>query len=338
MKSFTRILPLLLLLGGPLAMAGSVQQEQNRLDRYQQSLENRISELEAIENSLFGFDQKLIGARQEVGRATTDLDAARKTHTAAAIKLAGADSDDNKRAEKLSAHALKMSERGVRSRTKRLGRLENGMQELQVSQAEIQAKLIADKARITAQEGRLEKADLDAKRKTRLLAKADAAKLSAQAEQNLNASAAAAAERLAAEQHAKQAADAAKRAIAEAQASPADTELSDLDREALEYAQKEVLQLEELLASGKPGRPIFSRLVLNGNMINGYEFEFLGKNQYRAQAVVSKGKQIFEIGRHKYRRTIPSSDDGQEYVFIFDAKRPSRPRLVMYKKSLLSAN
>jgi hypothetical protein len=324
MKSLIPIFSLLLLLGSSVASADTVTQEQERLERYEQSLDNRTSEFEDVENDLFGLEAKLVDARQTVVGATSDLEAARARHSAAAIKLAGDDSDDHKRAVRLTSHALKMSERGLRTRSKRLERLEANEQALQLSKVQLQAQLVKDEKNIAKQQARIVAAKKSAAQQVVRLEKAEKAKRAAKAEQH--ESAVLKAQRLANKEPPKQVV-----AVEE----PAPVKLSELDLEVLAFARKEVQRLDELLASGKGGRPIFNRLVLRGDQIEGNEFEFLGRKQYRAEAVVSKGRQLFEVAGHKYRRTIPATDDGQAYVFILDAKRPSRPRLVMYKKSLI---
>jgi len=329
MKSFIRILPFVLLLGSAVVSSASVTQEQERLARYEQSLDNRMSEFEDIENDLFGLEAKLAGARKEVARAASDLEAARTRHSAASIKLAGSKSDDNKRAVRLTSHALKMSERGVRTRTKRLERLRASEQALQAMKTELQAKLDSDKQRIVKQQARIVETELAAEQQAVWLVKAEQAKQTAKAEQQVSADAVNARKRLAE----KTAVLAAKQALLAEE--PITAELSELDMEALAFARKEVARLDELLGAGKGGRPIFNRLILRGEQIDGNEFEFLGRRQYCAEAVVIKGRQLFEVAGHKFRRTIPAADDGQAYVFILDAKRPSRPRLVMYKKSLI---
>jgi len=329
MKSFIRVLPLLLLLGSSVVFSASVTQEQERLARYEQSLDNRTSEFEDVENDLFGSEAKLMEARQAVINAAADLEAARARNSAAAIKLASSKTDDNKRAVRLTSHALKMSERGVRSRTKRLERLEAIELALQTSKIELQTQLDSDRQRIVKQQARVVEAQQAAEQQTALLAKAEQAKHAAKAEQQASKNAERVAQRLAE----KNAALVAKQALLTQP--PVAAELPELDMEALAFARKEVQRLDDLLASGKGGRPIFNRLILRGDQIEGNEFEFLGRRQYRTEAVVIQGRQLFEVAGHKFRRTIPAADDGQAYVFILDAKRPSRPRLVMYKKSLI---
>ncbi|MGH1374524.1 MAG: hypothetical protein ACRBBW_20980 [Cellvibrionaceae bacterium] len=339
MKIRNLVLSALLVTAAPVALADAVSQAQDTLDRYHQAFENRTSDLEQIENQVFGYQNKLEQAQTDLSTAQKDLADAQQAQANAKINLIGEASQDNERALKLADHALKMAERGVRTRTKREERTQTKLAELMEEKTRISSQLAADETRIAQQEEQLSKAKRQADAKAAdLLAAAERAKRDAQARmeaQKLQADAVA--ERLAAidAEREAQAAQAAK-IEAEKPAPVAEKkELSELDKEALAYAQKEVARLENLLADGNPGRPTFKRLALGGNKIDSQPFSFLGQNQYRVETKVTNGRQIFQIGKHKFRRTIPAADDGEEYVFIFDAKRPSRPRLVMYKKALL---
>ncbi|MAZ86342.1 MAG: hypothetical protein CL693_01755 [Cellvibrionaceae bacterium] len=323
----------------PFAFADAVSQAQDKLDRYYQAYENRSSQLEDVENQLFGYQNKLTRAQTDLDTATKELANAQKEQASAKIALVGDASQENTRALKLADHALSMAERGVRTRTKRYERTQNNHAELLAEKNRLESQIAADQSRIEQQESTLASTKQRAEKEAKsLLAAAQRAKKDAakriQAEQDQK-------ERLAAieAEQARLAEEA--RAIAqqkietEVVSTEEKMELSELDKEALRYAQKEVARLENLLSDGKPGRPTFKRLTLGGNKIESKAFEFLGQNQYRVETEVVTGRQIFQIGKHKFRRTIPAADNGQAYVFIFDAKRPSRPRLVMYKKALL---
>ncbi len=343
MKIRNLVLSALLVTSSPVLLADAVSQAQDTLDRYHQAFENRTSDFEEIENQVFGYQNKLQDAQADLEVAQKDLAEAQQVQAAAKIQLIGEASQDNERAVKLADHALKMAERGVRTRTKREERAQAKLAELMEEKTRLSSQLAADEARIDRQQQKLASAKRDADAKAaNLLAAAEKAKSEAQARMQADKlQADAVAERLAAidaEREAQQ--QAAKAVKLEQQAvEPAvqKAELSELDKEALAYAQKEVARLENLLADGNMGRPTFKRLTLGGNKIDSQAFAFLGQNQYRVETKVTNGRQIFQIGKHKFRRTIPTADNGEEYVFIFDAKRPSRPRLVMYKKALLES-
>jgi len=338
------ILSALLILAPAVSSADTVAQAQDKLDRYYQAFENRSSELEEVENQLFGYQNKIKGVRSDLSTAQQELAQARKKQAAAKIQLVGDASQDNERALKLANHALKMAERGVRTRTKRDERAQTNLAALLEEKTRLASQISADEARIAEQEKTLAAVKLrNARQAKQQLVAAERAKRQATVRieaEKLQADAVA--ERLAAIEAEKKAQTAEKlviehQALEHSQSQPKEVELSDLDREALAYAQKEVARLESLLDGGNPGRPTFKRLTLGGNKIDAKPFEFLGQNQYRVETKVANGRQIFQIGKHKFRRTIPVADDGQDYVFIFDAKRPSRPRLVMYKKALIES-
>jgi DNA repair exonuclease SbcCD ATPase subunit len=325
-----KLLPVSILAISLNTSAGMLSDEQDRLSRYEQAYENHLVAVEDTENEIFGYSNKVTKAREDLVKAESELAKAAAALAGVRATALSAPGQDADRALKKATHSHKMALRGVRSRTKRLERVEGNLGDLNTQLTEQQESLVSDKRRITEQQERIVTVRANLKRKAK--------------EKELAATKAEA-------KKAKQAQKLAKPVIAKPKpapqpevvpapapqvaAVPAKKELSELDKEALAFARKEVARLETLLADGSAGRPIFKRLVLKGNRTEPVSFEFLGQNQYRAEVVVTKGKQIFEIGKHKYRRTIPISDDGQTYVFIFDAKRPSRPRMVMFKKSLL---
>lgn len=311
-----------------LVYAADVAQEEEKLDRLYQAFENRSSELEDIENELFGFDYKLDRAKEDLKTAEADLAAAREEFANAKAAVAADNSEENQRALKMAEHSLNMSERGVRTRSKRLERIESSLTELQAAKARLDSQVATAEKRVKQQEAALAVAKNAEAAKAREEAVNRQRQAEAAAQQAALASAAdieiAAAEP-----------EAVPVAAAAAAESPAPAALSELDKEAQEHARNEVARLKELLESNDTGRPTFKNLALTGNKMEPQMFEFLGQDQYRVDAQVSNGRQIFEVGRNKFRRTIPASDNGQTYVFIYDAKRLSRPRLVMFKKSLV---
>ena len=81
-------------------------------------------------------------------------------------------------------------------------------------------------------------------------------------------------------------------------------------------------------------------LVVIGNGMVGHRFveqlvQAGGLDQYRVIVPVTAGRQTYKVNSWKFRRTIPADDNGERYVFVFDARRLSRPRLVMYPEYLL---
>lgn len=334
------LLSAFLLSAAQLVTAANVSQEEDKLDRLYQAFENRTSELEDIENELFGFDYKLDRAKEDLKTAEADLAAAEREFAKAQAAVAADNSDENQRALKMAEHSRNMSERGVRTRGKRLERVEGSLTELQTAKARLDAQVAVAQKRVQEQEAVLVAAKNAeaAKARDEASRKADDAR-----QQSAAATAAVVAAATVAEVATARVEPVAQLPKAQESAATATTsvpaaapaELSELDHEAQEHARNEVARLQEVLESGDTGRPTFKNLLLTGNRMEPQLFEFLGQDQYRVDVVVSNGRQIFEVGRNKFRRTIPASDNGQTYVFIYDAKRLSRPRLVMFKKSLV---
>lgn len=339
------LLSAFLLSAAQLVTAANVSQEEDKLDRLYQAFENRTSELEDIENELFGFDYKLDRAKEDLKTAEADLAAAEREFAKAQAAVAADNSEENQRALKMAEHSRNMSERGVRTRGKRLERVEGSLTELQTAKARLDAQVAVAQKRVQEQEAVLVAAKNAeaAKARDEASRKADDARQQSAAATAAVVAAATVAEvatarvepvaQLPKDQEPKAQESAATATTSVPAAAPA--ELSELDHEAQEHARNEVARLQEVLESGDTGRPTFKNLLLTGNRMEPQLFEFLGQDQYRVDVVVSNGRQIFEVGRNKFRRTIPASDNGQTYVFIYDAKRLSRPRLVMFKKSLV---
>ncbi|WHI47820.1 hypothetical protein [Microbulbifer sp. VAAF005] len=111
----------------------------------------------------------------------------------------------------------------------------------------------------------------------------------------------------------------------------------EIDGELLEYVKRETARLNDLLADEEGNdRKTFNNLEMRPIGGERVPFEFLGENQYRLVTTVESGRQTYKINTWKFRRTIPAEDDGARYVFIFDARRLSRPRLVMYPEYVLA--
>lgn len=334
------LLSALLVSAAHLVSAANVSQEEDKLDRLYQAFENRTSELEDIENELFGYDYKLDRAKEDLKTAEADLASAQQEFAKAKALAAADNTEENQRALKMAEHSLNMSERGVRTRSKRLERVESSLSELQTAKARLDAQVAIAQKRVEDQE----EAVLAAVRNAEAAqAREAASNRQAEAARQQSIAGRAAPEESLPSAQVEPAAPAPAVVAAVPAAAPTVTSapavetamLSELDQEAQEHARNEVARLKEVLESNDAGRPTFKNLVLTGNKLEAQLFEFLGQDQYRVDAVVTNGRQIFEVGRNKFRRTIPASDNGQTYVFIYDAKRLSRPRLVMFKKSLV---
>ncbi len=330
---------LALLLVSGLAGAASLPQERDKLARYEQAYENYLVDIEVIENEIYGYEEKIKGAHKDLKEAENDLEEDTKELTEARKALQAEKSQHNQRQLKLAAHAHKMSKRGIRTRTKRLERLEERLSELQQELSVKQGGAKRAKQRISAQERRVAQILSYLKNQARtsspkVVAKPSPPRKEVKLQSKLvsNPSAPAQPARQESAQAPRQQAQEAQEALEEME----DDDDEVLDTEALEHVRREMERLEKLLSRGNKGRPTFKHLVLEGvKSPKRVKFEFLGKNQYRAEARVEKGKQLFEVGSNKFRRTIPESDDNEVYVFIYDAKRLSRPRLVIFNKALM---
>ncbi len=321
---------LALMLFSAVGSAASISAEQNKLDLYHQAHENHQAELEDIANELFGFENKLADAKSDLQNAEKDLIEAQKNHTEARIALSAEASEKNERALSLVEHSLAMAERAIRTRTKRLNWVEEQVAELQALEVKVKSQINKSEDRIASQESkiaRLEAEQVLAEQQRRI--EAEKAKAAAIQRQQMEKSLAKPQEVAIAP-----AAVVAPESSSVDELSEAD-ELSMLDEEALEFVRKEMSRLNEL-TKRPSGVPLYKNLLIEGKSITPQTFEYLGKNQYRVDTVVQSGQQTFFVGKFRFKRTIPAADNGKEYVFIFDSKRTSNPRLVIFKKSLLN--
>ncbi|SHG05418.1 hypothetical protein SAMN04487965_3204 [Microbulbifer donghaiensis] len=316
----------LVMFGGSGAIAqtqASLTAEKNRLARMEQSLENRMVEVEDIENELLSYEYKL-------ERAQESLDKARKHYDESRVELQKAERDhqlksdsDTERQLNKAKHGFAMAERGVDSRNRRVEFIQTNYDELKAQLDAEQKAISQTKSRISAQEAKVEQMV------NTMLAKAEAAQRAAAVKRAAPVSKPELPEPTVA---AIEAAPAPKEVVAEP-AAPA----QEVDPELLDYVKRERARLDKLLAEqSDEGKHTFRNLELRPSRGEALPFEFLGQNQYRLVATVEAGRQTYKINTWKFRRTIPADDDGARYVFIFDARRLSRPRLVMYPEYVLS--
>lgn len=64
-------------------------------------------------------------------------------------------------------------------------------------------------------------------------------------------------------------------------------------------------------------------------------FQYLGAQQYRADAVIHKPVARFRVAGRTYRVKVSETGVGEEFVFLYDMRDPDAPRFVTFKKSLL---
>ncbi len=311
----------LLMIGGAGAATAQTQAtlaaEKNRLARMEQSQENRMVQIEDIENEILSYDYKITRAEKSLEEARQHYEESRSELERAESAHQQKGNSDTERELHKARHGFKMAERGVDSRTRRVEFIRENYGELQADLNKARDAVARGEQRISEQELKIEKMV------NTMLARADAAKRQASAKK-------------AAAPVGKPEVPAPSVAAVEPQKPEAAAEPErEIDPELLEYVRGEKDRLAKLLAGGEEGKHTFRTLDLEPSRGESIPFEFLGHNQYRLVAPVESGRQTYEINTWKFRRTIPSDDDGVRYVFIFDGRRLSRPRLVMYPEYVL---
>lgn len=339
-----------LLVFSAVTTASELGEEQDKLARYEQIYENHSEDLADLDDQLVGSRYKIEEAQTEVKVAQAELDSAAKTLLQAQSDAKQTPGADTERALKLAMHAHDMAERGLRTRSKRLERLQGNQQALEAQLTAQKALVQQHQQRVAAQKLEVaetaQKLEAAAARKAQQQARtvpvsaAPVAAMAAAPAVAIAATAPAAAvpvQVLAAPVTAP--APVATRTTAPAvhsQSAPVGSVATpDLDQEELAYVRKEMERLRELTVGARLNDNTFKNLYLEVGGKPDIEFVHVGRDQYRAEAVVSAGKQSFVVRKKSYRRTIPEADEGAVYVFIYDAKRLTRPRLVSFRKSLL---
>ncbi|KUJ80222.1 hypothetical protein AWR36_014520 [Microbulbifer flavimaris] len=318
-----------LLVAGAQSVVGqsqaSLTAEKNRLARMEQSQENRQVEIEDIENELLSYDYKLERAQESLEKARRKYEVSRRELQQAKRDHQLNTSSDTERQLRKAEHGFAMAERGVDSRTRRVEFIQSNYDELNGQLQEIREAITASNRLIEQQKEKIENlvAALLAKaeKERREAAVARAAPPVSKPEVPAPSVAQAGA--------GEAGVDSESEALAEPK--------REVDPELLDYVRRERQRLQKLLADGDEGKHTFRYLELEPTRGESVPFEFLGHNQYRLVAPVEAGRQTYEINTWKFRRTIPADDAGVPYVFIFDARRLSRPRLVMYPQYALEA-
>ena len=310
--------------------ASSLTVEQNKLARIEQSLENRLVELEDVENEILGYEYKLERAEKSLAEAREHYDASLKELAVAEREHKTSPSSDSERALRKAKHGFAMAERGVDSRSRRVEFIQSAYGELQARLKKSQAAVAGGKERLASQQKRVDgmvKSMLvqaeEEKRRAKMAAAVKPKPAPAISEPKLPQPSLASLEPV----------------QPQVQPQAESEQKREIDPDLMEYVKGERERLDKLLAEGEgeePGKHTFRHLSLRFSGGESVDFEFLGHNQYRLVAPVEAGRQIYKINNWKFRRTIPSDDDGVRYVFVFDARRLSRPRLVMYPEYVLS--
>ncbi|WP_020414813.1 hypothetical protein [Microbulbifer variabilis] len=317
----------LVVFGGAVAQAqSSLTVEKNRLARLEQSLENKQVELEDIENELLSYEYKLERAQESLSELRKEFEESRlELEEARRIHDSNGNSDTERRLTK-AKHGFAMAERGVDSRSRRLEFIQENQKELQVRLAQEQQSITQTKAKISAQQDKISQMVdtmlAKAEESERRAALARSARLEQPKPPKL---------KTASIEKPK------KREVAP-EPEPVPELKQDIDPELLAYVKREQERLSSLLGEQDgDNKQTFRNLELRPSGSERVPFEFLGKNQYRLVTAVESGRQTYKINTWKFRRTIPAEDDGTRYVFVFDARRLSRPRLVMYPEYVLDS-
>jgi hypothetical protein len=300
----------------------SLSAEKNRLARMEQSMENRLVEIEDIENELASYEYKLKRAKESLADARKNYEVSRRELQQAERDHQLNKSSDSERGLNKAKHGFSMAERGVNSRSRRVEFIQSNYDELN-------GQLNTGRQAVTRSESRISEQRIKVEQMVNaMLAKADAEKR------------AAAVARKAAPVIRPEVPPPSVAAVkVEPEPKPeevAEEPRREVDPELIEYVRGEKSRLDKLLADENKGKHTFRSLELEPSHGESLSFEFLGHNQYRLVAPVEAGRQTFKINTWKFRRTIPDDDDGARYVFIFDGRRLSRPRLVMYPEYVLS--
>jgi len=317
---------------------------ENVRQRIQQLLQNQILFVEDQNQLVESYYSRLNGAKSDQVQAEQDLQLKKSQANEFTQLHKLKPSSNTQRQLNQAQHGWKIAQRVVRSRIKRYRRIET---KLELAQAELnrgKQKLDTLKQQKKRQGAyiinlqrakKLELARAEKAEQMQSKAAAAAATVAEASAQRLEVEAAA--QRLEAEVQAQllvvDQAPAGK-AIAKPE-SKLSVDVASLDLEAIAQAQREEARLRRLLAKRKTVRPIFKSLLLRSSRMAPIKFDHMGNNMYRAEARVVAGKQLFEVATTDFRTSIPSVDDGEWYVFIYDARRASRGRLSMYKRSLL---
>ncbi|MCV6625812.1 MAG: hypothetical protein OIF38_06925, partial [Cellvibrionaceae bacterium] len=233
------------------------------------------------------------------------------------------------RAMRLADHGYKMARRGVASRGKRVDRIERRYQQAILDQQKLVAKLRQAEADIRFVRVKLAKAQQQDRKRERQAAASRTPQAVGTAQVQSKSAAPA--------PKPEPKAELSKAAEAEAvNAKPAAERLSAYDRVAQREAMELQAEIDQDIINKSSRRPLYKRLTLKGRFVNAAQFKFIGADHYRAEAKIKAGAQQFEVARNRFSREIPAADDGETYIFFYQAKSASRGVLKLFKKSLLS--
>lgn len=325
--------------------AADLPLEQDILARLQQLSENNALLVQDREGSLQDFERKLSAAREDLANLRLELQD--KEQELAQVTAAG---ESQARQRKLAEHALAMAKRGVKNRQKRVERIEGKLSQEKILLEQARSRLSKNGADIARQELKIARLKEEAQKKQQLVKAAEAKRqqeraAKPQVQQTLaqtkpklvlaEPKIEAKAPKSVPEQELPTSAVTQSSDPAQDQDQEQKQQLAMLDDLARKQAVAEEQRLQTALAGPeRSGRQLYKGLQIKSDTVDG-RFEYLGNHQYRSETVVTAGRHMFTVGSHHYRGTIPNADDGQIYVFLYDTSRKGKPRLSMYRKSLL---
>lgn len=311
--------------------ASTLTVEQNKLARIEQALENRQVELEDIENEILAYEYKLERAEKSLSDARAHYQQSMKELKTAEREHKTSPSSDTERALHKARHGFKMAERGVDSRNRRVEFIQSTYGELQARMKKTSAAVADIKQRQASQKKRVDATVQSMLVEAKQRKAEKAAEIAAEAKRQAQAPVGA--------PEVPQPTQASLTPVQPEVPPAKQAEVREIDPDLMEYVQGELERLDKLLADNEGedmGKHTFRNLTLRTSGGETLDFEFLGHNQYRLVTPVEAGRQTYKVNNWKFRRTIPSDDDGTRYVFVFDARRLARPRLVMYPEYVLS--
>ncbi|MBB6521994.1 hypothetical protein [Pseudoteredinibacter isoporae] len=314
-----------------------LKQAQDTLKQAQRRLPQLETLSEELKVELESFTRKLETAEQDLAQSNRDAAKAQALLQESKVAHEANPNQDTDRALRKAEHGYAMAERGVKNRNKRVERIQGKHQQLLLSsernaqqQKTLGTQIKNQRVQIQQLEARLHE---EKQKATQLAASAASAKVEQQAQ--LERQQREQAEKLAQQRQAEAKKAELTQTMAKKDPVTQEIKLSAEDQSAQRKAQKLLAEVNQQIAD-KPGRrPLYKRLTLKGQQLPTVPFTFIGANYYRAETRVSSGQQFFEIAKNRFKRDLPESDDGQVYVFIYQAKSASRGVLQYYKKSLL---
>jgi len=117
---------------------------------------------------------------------------------------------------------------------------------------------------------------------------------------------------------------------------PTQIQLSDYDKAELERIRSSIESILARIKNPPAGdKSSISSIQFKGSGVQRSHFEYAGSDIYRTESTIKAGSRKLHAGRLQYTMKIPRADDGETYVFYYDAKDRRNPIFLAFKKSLL---